>query len=438
MREFIKAYWLFIAIGLLGLLVASRFVEPAPPKTLKFAAGAEGGAYFAYASRYQRLLAEQGVEVTIIRTAGSIENLRLVQEGDADVGLIQGGIANAVRDDKLRSAGAMFLEPAWLFVRRDIGASDFGDLRTSRIAIGQTGSGTRALALGLQAEWDGNWSSSSQLEMSGSAAGTALLAGEIDAAFFVASIDAPYLQPLLVHPDLAVLPFPRAEALARRSPALAPTVLLRGVLDIGADIPAQDIPLIAPAAQLVFEAQTHPAIQSLLLEAASDIHSDGSLLASAATFPESRLTDLPTTREVRRFYRRGPSTLRRWFSFGTANFLERSWVLLIPLVTLMIPLVRVAPPIYRWQVRRRIYVWYSDLRELETRGRQAATVEERRAVMTQLNKLQEDAGAIDVPLSYTDDLYRLRGHIDFVDHLLKDLEADASTQKARSKPHGIS
>lgn len=427
MREFIRAYWLFIAIGLVGLLVASRFVEPAPPTELKFAAGSEGGAYYAYAERYKRLLAEQGVEVTILKTAGSIENVRLVQMGDADIGLVQGGIGDPVRDDELRSAGAMFLEPAWFFVRRSLGATDIGDLRSTRTAIGQTGSGTRALALELQAEWGGNWSPATQIEMSGTSASKALIDGEVDAALFVASIDAPYLATLLLDSDFEIIPFPRAEALARRSPALAPTTLLRGVLDIGTNIPAQDIPLIAPAAQLVFNADTHPAIQSLLLEAGTSIHASGSLLAPAGTFPQARLTNLPTTREVRRFYNRGPSALRRWFSFGTANFLERSWVLLIPLITLMIPLARVAPPIYRWQVRRRIYVWYSDLRELETRGRRARTPEERNAIMASLNKLQEDAGAIDVPLSYTDDLYRLRSHIEFVEHLLVQIDAEPGT-----------
>ena len=427
MREFIRAYWPFIAISLVGLLIASRFVEPAPPSELKFAAGSEGGAYFAYAERYQRLLAEQGVDVTIIKTAGSIENLRLVQTGDADIGLVQGGIGDPVRDDEIRSAGAMFLEPAWIFVRNDFGAADFGDLRTARIAIGQSGSGTRALALELQAEWGGTWPSATQIETSGTAASKALIDGDIDAAFFVAGIDAPYLDTLLRNPDFQIIPFQRAKALARRSPAFAPVTLLRGVLDIGANIPAQDIPLIAPAAQLVFHADTHPAIQSLLLEAGTGIHGSGSLLAPTGTFPEARLTNLPTTREVRRFYERGTSTLRQWFSFSTANFLERSWVLIIPLITLMIPLVRVAPPIYRWQVRRRIYVWYSDLRELETRGRRARTVEERNAIMASLSKLQEDAGAIDVPLSYTDDLYRLRSHIEFVEHLLKQIDAEPGT-----------
>ena len=220
MKEFIKAYWPFIAIGLIGLLIASRFVEPAPPSQIRFAAGGEGGAYFAYAERYQRLLAEHGVEVSIIKTAGSVENVRLVQDGDADIGLVQGGIADPVRDDQLRSAGAMFLEPAWMFVRREFGANGFGDLTSARIAIGQNGSGTRALALQLQAEWGGVWPEATRQDLSGTAASQALQRGELDAAFFVAGIDAPYLQSLLLDPDFVVLPFPRAEALARRSPCL--------------------------------------------------------------------------------------------------------------------------------------------------------------------------------------------------------------------------
>lgn len=438
MREFIKAYWPFFVIGFVGLFIATRFVEPPPPKEIKFAAGSEGGAYYAYAVRYQRLMADHGVDVSIIKTAGSIENLRLIQEGDVDIGLVQGGIADPVRDDNVRSAGAMFLEPAWVFTRKDPNITDFGDLRSSRLAIGQDGSGTRALALELQAEWGGDWPDTAQLSISGTAASTALIDGEIDAAFFVSGIDAPNLQALLINQDLRILPFPRAEALARRSPALAPTELLRGVLDIGEDLPTEDTPLIAPAAQLVFNAKMHPAIQSLMLESGTSIHATGSLLAPAGTFPSSRLTSLPLTGEVRRYYQRGPSALRQWFSFATANFLERSWVLLIPLITLMIPLVRVAPPIYRWRVRRRIYVWYSDLRELETRGRSARTPEERRAIMSALNTLQEDAGAIDVPLSYTDDLYRLRGHIEFVDDLLTELDTADPVMPVASAPAAIS
>lgn len=429
MREFFKAYWPFIAIGFVGLIIAMRFIEPAPPKKITFAVGAQGGAYFAYAERYKRLLEDQGIALTILETAGSVDNLRMVRDGDADIGLVQGGIANPQSDPNLRAIGGLFPEPAWVFVRKDYPAEDFGDLKAARIAIGQDGSGTRMLGQVLQDAWGANWGPRSKLSFSGQMAANALLSGDIDAALLVAAIDAPYIQALLMREEVVLLPFPRAAALARKYPALAQETLLRGVLDIGNDLPDRDISLIAPVAQIVVAEKTHPAIEAVLLDAAHAIHAEGSLLSTAGTFPDARLTDLPLSKEAQRYYRNGPTALRRWFSFGWANFLERSWVLLIPLLTLMIPLARVAPPIYRWQVRRRIYVWYSDLRSLEVRGRSADTREERQEIITELRKLQIDAGKIEVPLSYTDDLYRLRSHIEFVQDVISRLKADEKMTK---------
>lgn len=428
MREFIRAYWLFIAIGLAGLLLAMRFIEPAPPSQITFAAGAPGGAYYAYAERYQRLLGEKGVTVTILETAGSVENLRMVRDGDADAALVQGGIANPVSDPDIRALGGLFPEPAWVFARAELGITDFGELKTQRLAIGMPGSGTRALAIQMQSEWGSDWSSQATLAMTSNKAFEALLVGEIDAAFFSADIEASYIQALLRDETVTLVPFPRAPAIAQRYPALAPQTLLRGVLDIGEDLPQEDVPLIAPIAQILVPKEVHPAIEAVLLDAAHAIHSEGSLLARAGTFPDPTLTDVPLSGEAERYYRNGPTALRRWFSFGMANFLERSWVLLIPLLTLMIPLARVAPPIYRWRVRRRIYIWYSDLRALEVRGRTAKTDGEKAAVMAALEKLQKDAGEIEVPLSYTDDLYRLRNHIEFVEGLLERLGGPDMTE----------
>ena len=429
MREFFNAYWPFIAVAVGGLIFAMMFIEPSPPRHISFAVGSPNGAYHAYAERYQRILADQGITVEILETAGSVDNLRLVRDGDADIALVQGGIANAEIDPNLNALGGLFPEPAWVFVRADLGLSDFGDLRDKSMAIGMSGSGTYALAQKLQSEWGGRWTPASRKQLSGLDAAAALQNGTLDAAFFVAAIEAPYLKPLFADPALTLLPFPRAEALARRSPSLAPQTLLRGVLEVGENRPARDIPLIAPTAQIIVPDDTHPAIEAVLLDAAHAIHAEGSLLTPAATFPDSKLTDLPLSSEARRYYRNGPTALRRWFSFGLANFLERSWVLLIPLITLMIPLARVAPPIYRWRVRRKIYVWYSDLRSLEVRGRSADSREERQQIISELRKLQIDAGKIEVPLSYTDDLYRLRSHIEFVGDLLSRLKADEKMTK---------
>ena len=77
----------------------------------------------------------------------------------------------------------------------------------------------------------------------------------------------------------------------------------------------------------------------------------------------------------------------------------------------------------RWRIRRKIYVWYNDLRQLEADGRAATSPEERMEVRAKLADLQEEAGKVEVPVSYTDDLYRLRAHIRFVAELVDKLSA---------------
>ncbi len=417
-RDFLKVYWPLIALAAIGLIATLMLMDPAPPKHIRFAAGAPGGAYHAYAERYQRLLQAQGVQVDLVDTAGSIENLRLLDDGEVDVALVQGGLASRQDRDVLNSLGGLFPEPFWVFVSAGNSINAFGDLRGYRFAIGPDGSGTRALALSLQSEFGGTWPASAQMTLAGSEAADALRVGTVDAVAFAASVEAPYVQDLLRDPAVELLPFERAPALARRQDALSAVTLLRGVVDIGADIPATDVPLVAPVAQLAIRKDIHPAIEALLIDSAIAIHGDGSLLSAAGRWPDPDATDLPVSRQARRHYRDGPSFLRRYFSFDVANFLDRAWVLAIPLLTLLFPLVRAAPPIYRWRVRRKIYVWYKDIRALEARGRASPTPDERSRIVKDLEDLQEEIGAVDVPLSYTDDLYRLRSHVEFVKQLV--------------------
>ncbi len=423
MRDFLKVFGPLAAIALLGLFIALRYVDPAPPKQITFASGGQGGAYAAHAERYRGLLAEHGVRVEVLATAGSVENVSLLLNGDADVALVQGGIASASDGEALQSLGGMFYEPFWVFVRRDVLAQSFGDLKGARMAIGAQGSGTRMLAETLKREYGPGWGAAASRSESAEAAADALLAGQLDAAAFSASPDAGYIRRLAASDSVRILPFRRAPALARRSTGLDAVTLLRGVLDVGTDQPPEDVPMVASVAQLTVRKDLHPAIEAVLLEAASAIHSGGTQFAGPGSFPDGTLTDLELAGEARRYYERGPSFLRRVFPFAVANFLERAWVLAIPLLTLMIPLVRLAPPIYRWRVRRTIYIWYSDLRELESRGRNATTSEERDEVRRELSRLQEEIGRLAVPLSYTDDLYRLRNHVTFVNQLLGNLAA---------------
>lgn len=416
MKDALKVYGPLAAVILVLLIMTMRFIAPPPPMELRFAAGGIDGQYYALAQEYAVALADHGIQVEVLETAGTVENYGLLESGDADVALLQGGIASDVAHENVQSLGGVLAEPFWIFVSENSLAVDFGDLHDMSVAAGPAGSGTRAMTERLQREWGGTWAPLNSL--SGGAAATALMAGEVDAAVFTAAVDARYVQRLLRAPDIRLIGVRRARGLAMRDAALAPVTLYEGVVDMDLNIPGSDVSLIAAIAQLGVREDLHPALQAVLLEAAEPIHDTGTMITPGSTFPDAAQTDLVLSAEARRFYRKGPTFLRRYFSFGWANFLERAWVFLIPLVTLMIPLVQMAPPVYRWRIRRKIYVWYNDLHDLERRGMDADSAPARDQVLTEIQALQHEVGQVEVPVSYNDELYHLRSHINFVEALI--------------------
>jgi hypothetical protein len=68
-----------ILIPLLGFIVAYQFVEPAPPRKITIGTGDPSGAYYAFAQRYREILAREGVTLEIRSTAGSVENIKLLE-----------------------------------------------------------------------------------------------------------------------------------------------------------------------------------------------------------------------------------------------------------------------------------------------------------------------------------------------------------------------
>ena len=427
MQKLIRTYWPIAIILLIVVILLSRFVAPAPPKTLNFASGSPDGAYSLTAATYGGKFAEQKFNLNIVNTSGSGDNLELLRSGKVGAAIVQGGTASLQDKDGLRSLGAIFYEPLWVFFRADVtpGDADGLDIRSLkglRIAAGSPTSGTRALTDQLLFQ---NGLDSELIPLSGDAGAKALIAGEIDVLVSVSAPNAPFVHDLLGNPAVKVLSFDRALAYERRTPYLKRVIFPEGGLDLKNNLPERPIELVAPAAEVIVRKDLHPALQSLLLEAMSDSHRGGTLLSAPGDFPTPNRIDLPLSEEAERYYERGPSFLRRVFPFTVANFLERAWVLAIPLITLGFPLVRAAPPIYRWRTRRKIYIWYKDLRELEARARATTDADEHTHILKELSALQAEVGVVEVPESYTDELYRLRSHIHFVNQLVRNLRDQA-------------
>ena len=126
-------------------------------------------------------------------------------------------------------------------------------------------------------------------------AAAALRKGELDAAFFVAAFEADYILALLHDNSVKLMSFDQHEAYQRRFRFLAPVTVPAGMVNLGKNIPAQDVTLLAPTAMIVVRKDFHPALATLLLTIGTHIHGQGDELSKPGEFP-SALLRLPGQR----------------------------------------------------------------------------------------------------------------------------------------------
>jgi uncharacterized protein len=137
---------LYATLGALVLLAAfwlsSRY-NPAPPRSITFSGGSAGGAYDAYAKAYAADLAKHGVKVTVLPSAGSIENLDNLssQPSKADVALVQSGVATSKQLESLQGIAAVAYEPVWVFTKPNLKPTTLQELSKLNLALPKQGSG---------------------------------------------------------------------------------------------------------------------------------------------------------------------------------------------------------------------------------------------------------------------------------------------------------
>ncbi len=405
-----------ILVTVIGFIVAWQFVNPAPPRHIRIAAGPEHGAYYLFAQRYRDSLAQEGIELEILTTAGSVENLRLLGDDSSgiDLAFVQGGTAGPDRSGRLVSLASLYYEPLWVLYRGEQTVDRLPALAGRRLATGPVDSGTHAVVRALLEDNFIDVHAAGSHAMGDQEAAQALLAGEVDAAFFVASPRAPLVRRLLHSDGIRLMDFARAAAYTRTHSYLSAITLPEGVIDLQANIPPQDTRLLAPTANLVARDDFHPALVSLLLQAATAVHGNGSLLDAPGSFPNTRNLDFPLDADAGRYFRHGPPFLQRYLPFWTANLIDRLKIMLIPLLTLLLPLFKVMPPAYRWQVRKKIYRWYIELRALDVEHPEQQTAILLQKQLRQLDRIEAEVRKVSVPLSYADELYNLRQHIGLV------------------------
>jgi TRAP transporter TAXI family solute receptor len=423
-RDFLRNNWpaITVAVTAAAITVAgTMMLLSIPPRTIGLATGGLGGAYYEFGNRYRDELKRANVEIRVVQTAGSPENLALLLDPHSGVSaaLVQGGTINPEDSSQLESLGTVFYEPLWLFRKREAGGGGLDGLRGKKIAIGPDRSGTQALTLELLKRHGIGQQVSELLPLATREAADRLLAGNIDAAFMVASWDAPDVQRLLAAKQVELSGYPQADAYVALYPFLNKVVIPRGVRDLANDQPPTDVVLIAPKASLVVRKDLHPALQLLLLNAAVQIHSGPGIFQRANEFPAAEAFGLQLSDEALRLYKSGPPFLHNYLPFWVAELIGKLIILLIPILGVLYPMMRLLPVLYDWTVRRKISRLYGELRFLEEElatlgGKNIAS-----KIAMQLEELEQQANRLRVPIAYASMLYMLRHHIDLVRTNLK-------------------
>jgi len=102
--------------------------------------------------------------------------------------------------------------------------------------------------------------------------------------------------------------------------------------------------------------------------------------------------------------------------------LNRTLVVFVPMILVLIPGMRSIPAIYRWQMRWRIFRWYRALMVLEKD--MAKKVVNREELLQRLENIENVVNKMKVPAFLADQFYGLRGDINFVRQKLTNVRSN--------------
>ena len=150
-----------------------------------------------------------------------------------------------------------------------------------------------------------------------------------------------------------------------------------------------------------------------MLMAAKQQHGNESWFANNRQFPQPKLLAYPLADRAKKFYEKGEPVLQRYMPFWAASLIDRLWVMLLPLVLMILPLMKVMPPIYNWRMRARVYRWYKKLESIDEQATDAdhATKE---FLHQSLRDLEQEVRQLKIPLAFAHEAYHLRQHIELV------------------------
>jgi TRAP transporter TAXI family solute receptor len=414
-RQILKGTAAAVAgVSIVSLLLI--YFIPTPPSKVTMGTAFKGSSFAYFGRQYGEIFARSNIELELRETAGSVENVKLLQDpkSGVQIALVLGGTSNGKHAPGLLSLGTVYNNPYWIFYSSNETLERLSQLIGKRIAVGPEGSGTRAAAEQILGKAGVNSQSATFLSLGGSDAVEAMNGGKVDAVWIFGAPDSTAVRSFLHNPNVRIMGFQTAEAFTRIFPELANLILPQGVIDIYRNIPPNDVRLIGSTSKVLVRSDLHPEIVQLLLQTMVEVHSGANIFQRAGEFPNGTDVEYPVAPAAIDFYKNGPSFMQRHLPLWLSVHAQRAIAVLVTAIALSLPMFRFLPMAYNWLTRRRLFYWYAQLKKLEASF--DASPAEQHLVETQaeIERIEEAVSHIRFPLTFSDQLYNLRSHIDIV------------------------
>ncbi|NHZ73256.1 MAG: hypothetical protein GWP16_02150 [Nitrospirae bacterium] len=394
--------WIAVLIFVGVVVMALRLIGPAVPNEIRLLAGPEGTTFHEDGLRYQEILGRHGVDVELVETRGSVENLSTLVEAEVPTAAFVWGLRDEEGQERevpegIESLGTMYLQPLWVFASKGTGIERLRDFEGLRVEAGQQGSDSRQLALFLLTEEGigagvnfGENHPATPEEVK-----DAVLEDRFAAIVAVGEPDSQLIDILLRSPKLQTISIQRADAFAIQHSFLQPVRFPEGGHDLRANIPDHDLDLLAARVQLVVSDLFPPAIADLLLQAAMEIHGEATPFSSRGEFPSADSAPLPLNRAADNFYTKGPPKLMKYLPFRPAAWINRFMAAAVAIASAAVTVFRILPALISLPFRLRIRRGFGELQALE---RSAAAGTDKKTLLGELAKVDRFTASIKVPI----------------------------------------
>lgn len=415
-REILEATLPSVLLICVALFFAYKYIDPAPPRSIVIAAGEADLDYQAFASIYSVYLQKEGIQLQLRKTSGDDENIRLLKAEDSavDIAFVQDGVARHQGAGTLLSLGSLYYQPVWIFCRCKHATTHLSDLRGQRIAIGQPDSATHNLASLLLAESGLHTQNSRLLPLGGESAVRALRRGRVDAVILVDVPNASLVRELISDQRLRLLSLDTAEAFSRKFAYMHHLQLPEGAMDLSRNLPPHNVHMVAPTATLVVKDSLHPALVYLMMKVIAEVHGGPGMFHRKGEFPAAKDTDFPLSTQALNFYKSGLPIIDKYLPFWAATFVNRTLIVIVPLLALLIPLTKLVPMVYVWLVKRKLFRYYGELRFLDSQLLEIKNPQDVQDCLENLDAIEQRVVNVKLPVPFSQYAYELRAHIELV------------------------